>query len=78
MKWFLVVYFLMNDGTWKPGDMVAPNGWSSIQYETLAECEKRKKFMNEGFDKSDWKGKIKGECQELDPKVFYLESRLSI
>lgn len=68
----------MNDGTWKPGDIVAPNGWSSIQYETLAECEKRKKFMNEGFDKSDWKGKIKGECQELDPKVFYLERRLSI
>jgi hypothetical protein len=68
----------MNDGTWKPGDMVAPNGWSSMQYETLAECEKRKKFMNEGFNKSDWKGKIKGECQELDPKVFYLESRLSI
>jgi hypothetical protein len=64
----------MNDGTWKPGDMVAPNGWSSMQYETLAECEKRKKFMNEGFDKSDWKGKIKGECQELDPSVFYLES----
>ena len=64
----------MNDGTWKPGDMVAPSGWSSIQYETIAECEKRKKFMNEGFDKSDWKGKIKGECQELDPKVFYLES----
>ena len=64
----------MNDGTWKPGDMVAPNGWSSIQYETLAECEKRKKFMNEGFNKSDWKGKIKGECQELDPSVFYLES----
>ena len=68
----------MNDGTWKPGDMVAPNGWSSMQYETLAECEKRKKFMNEGFNKSDWKGKIKGECQELDPKVFYLESQLSI
>jgi len=68
----------MNDGTWKPGDMVAPNGWSSMQYETLAECEKRKKFMNEGFNNSDWKGKIKGECQELDPKVFYLESRLSI
>jgi len=68
----------MNDGTWKPGDMVAPNGWSSMQYETVAECEKRKKFMNEGFNKSDWKGKIKGECQELDPKVFYLESRLSI
>ena len=64
----------MNDGTWKPGDMVAPNGWSSIQYETIAECEKRKKFMNEGFDKSDWKDKIKGECQEMDPKVFYLES----
>lgn len=68
----------MNDGTWKPGDIVAPKGWSSIQYETLAECEKRKKFMNEGFNKSDWKGKIKGECQELDPKVFYLESQLSI
>ena len=68
----------MNDGTWKPGDIVAPNGWSSIQYEKLAECEKRKKFMNERFDKSDWKGKIKGECQEMDPKVFYLESQLSI
>ena len=68
----------MNDGTWKPGDMVAPNGWSSMQYETLAECEKRKNFMNEGFNNSDWKDKIKGECQELDPKVFYLESRLSI
>jgi hypothetical protein len=64
----------MNDGTWKPGDIVASNGWSSIQYETLAECEKRKKFMNEGFNKSDWKGKIKGECQKLDPSVFYLES----
>ena len=64
----------MNDGTWKPGDIIAPNGWSSIQYETLAECEKRKKFMNEGFNKSDWKGKIKGECQKLDPSVFYLES----
>lgn len=64
----------MNDGTWKPGDVIAPDGWSSIQYETLAECEKRRNFMNEGFSKTEYKDHLKGVCQELDPSVFYLES----
>jgi len=64
----------MNDGTWKPGDIIAADGWSSIKFNSYEECKKRQDIMNKGFNSSGYKGKIKGVCQELDPSVFYLES----
>ena len=66
MKWFLVVYFLVN-GSWYPGEVVEPNGWSSREYPTKQECEFRRDIMNESFDASDAKGKMKGVCQTRSP-----------
>ena len=66
MKWFLVVYFLVG-GSWYPGEVIEPDGWSSIEHSTKEECEKRRDFMNEGFDNSDFKGLIKGVCQKESP-----------
>jgi len=64
----------MNNGTWMPGDIIAADGWSSVQFSSYGECKKGQDIMNEGFNASGYKGKIKGVCQQLDPNVFYLES----
>ena len=66
MKWFLVVYFLVN-GSWYPGEVIEPDGWSSIEYATKEECEHRRDFMNEGIDNSKVKGLMIGVCQPESP-----------
>ena len=69
MKVFLVVYFFVNNA-WYPGEVIAPDGWSSIEYESQEECEKRKEFMNQVFDSSKFKGVIKGVCQVESPDLI--------
>lgn len=59
----------MNDGSWMPGDIVAPDGWSSIAYDTLKQCEQSRDRLNENMSKTDYAGAIKGICQTLDPNV---------
>ena len=66
MKWFLVVYFLVGD-SWYPGDVVEPDGWSSIEHPSKEICETRKEFMNNVIDNSDMAGLMKGVCQEHSP-----------
>lgn len=66
MKWFLVVYFLVGDA-WYPGDVIAPDGWSSIEHSSVEKCQERKEFMNDVIDKSKMAGLMKGVCQKHDP-----------
>ena len=61
--------FLMQNGTWLPGDIVAPDGWSSIQYNSLEQCEQSRDRLNENMSKTDYADVIKGICQTLDPKI---------
>lgn len=61
--------FLMNDGTWLPGDIVSPNGWSSIAYHSQAECEERRDALNENMSKTEYANFIKGVCQINDPTL---------
>jgi hypothetical protein len=74
MKVFLVVMFLMSDGTWLPGDLIAPNGWSSIQYNSMEQCEERRDVLNENMSKTPFKDQIKGICQIHDPKLPTVQS----
>jgi hypothetical protein len=69
LKYFLVVLFLMQDGTWLPGDLVAPDGWSSIKYQSLQECEERKDAFNENMAMTDYANLIKSVCQATDPSI---------
>lgn len=69
MKWFLVVYFLVGDN-WYSGEVVEPDGWSSIEYSTQEECETRRDFMNEKFESSKFKGMLKGVCQTNSPDMI--------
>jgi len=71
MKWFLVVYFLIGN-TWYPGDVVAPDGWSSIGYDTEDECIKKQNFMNNGFIGTDAENTMISRCQQEDPKSLLL------
>lgn len=73
MKWFLTVYFLVN-GNWLPGDVVAPNGWSSIEYNTEQACTERRDYMNENFANSVLKDLVVGKCSQLDPSKPYIGS----
>lgn len=62
MKWSLVVYFLVQ-GSWYPGDIIAPDGWSKIDFDTEQECLTRMEFLNARFMESDLKGLAKGKCE---------------
>ena len=57
----------MTNGSWMPGDLVAPDGWSSIPYATLEECEERKNTFNTNMAKTQYKDMIKGICTATDP-----------
>ena len=57
----------MNDGSWMPGDIVAPDGWSSIRYNTLEQCEQSRNRLNNNMSKTGYAGMIKGVCQTFDP-----------
>jgi len=59
----------MQDGTWLPGDLVAPDGWSSIEYQSLQECEERKDAFNENMAMTDYANLIKSVCQATDPSI---------
>ena len=76
MKFWLVFYFLIN-GVWTPGDFAQPDGWTSIQYDSLAECEERRTCAQNNFLKNIDKNlaeQVKVHCQPQDPKVFWKRS----
>ena len=68
MKVFLVVMFLMQDGSYLPGDIIAPDGWSSIEFPTMEQCLPAEDRINQNFAKSQWAGKVYGVCIELPYK----------
>lgn len=59
--------FLMQDGTWLPGDIIAPDGWSSIEFKTKELCLAAEDRINKNFDKSDFAGKVYGVCLDWMP-----------
>lgn len=59
----------MQNGSWLPGDLVAPDGWSSIEYQSLQECEERKEAFNKNMTMTDYAGFIKSVCQTTDPSI---------
>ena len=48
----------MQDGSWLPGDIVAPDGWSSLSFETMEECLVAEKNINKNLNKSDMAGMV--------------------
>ena len=67
MKVFLVVMFLMTDGTWLPGDMIAPNGWSSLPFPDMESCLVAESNINKNFNKSPMAGMVYGICVDTQP-----------
>lgn len=59
----------MQDGTWLPGDLVAPDGWSSMPYESLEQCENRRDAFNKNISITDYANFIKAACQTTDPSI---------
>jgi hypothetical protein len=70
MKIFLVVMFLMQDGSWLPGDIVAPDGWSSLSFETMEECLVAEKNINKNLNKSYMAGMVYGVCLDMKPGLL--------
>ena len=60
--------FLMQDGNYLPGDIIAPDGWSSLEFETMEQCLFAENRINQNFAKSLWAGKVYGVCLELPNK----------
>jgi len=73
LKVYLVVMFLMTDGSWLPGDIVAPNGWSALPFKTMAECEEAEIQINKNFSKTPFAKLAYGTCVTIDPAVLGLE-----
>ena len=69
MKYFLVVMFLMQDGTWKPGDIIAPDGWSSTQHSTLKKCEYRRDSLNNYLISIELNERVVARCVNYDPSI---------
>ena len=67
MKTYLVIMFLMTNGAWVPGDIVAPDGWSRIAYDSLEQCLERKEAFTRNMAKTEYKDKIKAICTDTDP-----------
>lgn len=61
--------FLMQDGTWKPGDIIAPDGWSSTQHPTLEQCEYRRDLLNSYLESIKLNEKAAGKCIDYDPRL---------
>ena len=59
----------MNDGTWQPGDRVAPDGWSSIKYDSLEQCEERRDTFNRNMAMTEYRDYIKSICETNDPAI---------
>lgn len=54
--------FLMTDGSWLPGDIVMPNGWSALPFESMEECLVAEKNINKNLRKSTYAGMAYGIC----------------
>jgi hypothetical protein len=67
MKVFLVVMFLMQNGTWLPGDIVAPDGWSSLEFDSMEKCLAAEERINTNLNKSPYAGMVYGVCMDLHP-----------
>tara|TARA_B100000902_G_C26525232_1_gene535214 strand:- start:117 stop:311 length:195 start_codon:yes stop_codon:yes gene_type:complete len=59
----------MNNGVWLPGDIVAPDGWSSTQHSTLAECEYHKDIFNNYLESINVQKRAVGKCVTYDPSL---------
>ena len=66
MKVFLVVMFLMTDGTWIPGDIVAPNGWSSLPFPDMKTCLEAETEINKNLGRSPMAGMVYGVCMDTE------------
>ena len=69
MKVFLVVMFLMTDGTWLPGDIVAPNGWSSLPFPDMKACLEAETEINKNLGRSPMAGMVYGVCMDMEPST---------
>ena len=59
--------FLMTDGTWLPGDMVAPDGWSSLPFPDMETCLVAEANINKNLNKSRMAGMVYGICVDMEP-----------
>ena len=59
--------FLMTDGKWLPGDLVAPDGWSSLPFETMELCLEAEARINKNLNKSQMAGMVYGICVDMEP-----------
>ena len=59
----------MQDGTWMPGDIIAPDGWSSKKYPTLEKCEYHKDFLNSYLKSIGLNERAVGKCIDYDPRL---------
>tara|TARA_B100001750_G_C15215440_1_gene450533 strand:+ start:374 stop:664 length:291 start_codon:yes stop_codon:yes gene_type:complete len=50
MKWFIVVYFLV-DGSWIEADKIEKEGWSAVVQEDYLSCVEKINDSNERFKK---------------------------
>ena len=57
----------MQDGTWLPGDIVAPDGWSSLEFVTWEQCDAAENRIHETFGNSDFAGQVYGICLDWEP-----------
>ena len=59
----------MQDGMWKPGDIIAPDGWSSTQHPTLEQCEYRRDILNDYITSLNLQERAVGKCITYDPSI---------
>lgn len=57
----------MQDGSWLPGDIVAPDGWSSLPFSTMEACQVAEDRINENFSNSAYAGQVFGVCVDMKP-----------
>ena len=50
----------MTDGTWLPGDIVAPDGWSSLPFSNMEACLEAETEINKNLNKSPMAGMVYG------------------
>lgn len=59
--------FLIQDGSWLPGDIVAPDGWSSLPFRTMEECKAAEARINKNLNNSQYAGMVYGVCMDMQP-----------
>jgi len=65
----LVVYFSINS-QWIPGDIIFPDGWSSIRYSTESECIERMEFFNKELLGTDSEEYMIARCEKFKPGKY--------